>query len=247
MFATVVGIILAAASQGETNAVDDFFTLFTSQRNALQTLEASFEQTTITPDEIIESSGTIVYVKPKRLIFRYEDPPLEYMLDRLNAYEYDPEFEQLQIYELEDRPESEAFYLGFESDAERLQEAYTVRILPSADDSLYALALEFVPKEKEGEEPYFQRITLHLRIGDLLPAKIEIVNDEESSVRFEVSDFRINPDLGPDKTHINLPEGTDVIDNDTYSMTVGPEGLRVPQPKEETAAQIPLVEDSDLP
>ncbi len=233
-------LVLAVYGQAGEPSVMEFFTTFAERRNAIELLEAAFIQTTVTPDETIVSEGRIVYVRPKRLIFRYADPPLVYMIDKLRAYEYDPEFEQLQIFDLEDRPESEAFYLGFESNAARLQEAYNVRLIAPRDASLYALALEFEPKENDEDEGYFQKVTLQLRKGDFLPAEILITNDEESHVEFKISDFKLNGEPDAEKTHLSLPEGTVIADNDRYAGTVGPEGLQLPSVAEDWVESEPL-------
>lgn len=233
MMACIIALAMWAKAQNDAASAADFFTDFAKSRDGIQMLEAAFVQTIVTPDDIEVSEGRIVYARPKRLIFRYSDPELVYMIDMLRAYDYDPELEQLQIYDLEDRPESEAFYLGFENNARRLQEAYTMRLLPPKDPELYAFTLEFVPKDDDREEAYFQKITLQLRKGDFLPAEIYIVNDEESHVEFKISDFKINGDPDPRKTHIHLPEGTVIVDNDVYTGTVGADGLSLPRPGEE--------------
>ncbi len=233
-------LVLAVCGQAGDAPVMEFFTTFAERRNAIELLEAAFVQTTVTPDETIVSEGWIVYVRPKRLIFRYADPPLVYMIDKLRAYEYDPELEQLQIFDLEDRPESEAFYLGFEHNAERLQEAYNVRLIAPKDASLCAIALEFEPKENDEDEGYFEKVTLQLRKGDFLPAEILIINDEESHVEFKVSDFKLNGEPDAEKTHLSLPEGTVIVDNDLYAGTVGPEGLQLPRMPEDRVESGPL-------
>jgi len=239
--------VWANAETDEKEApVADFFATFAERRNSIDLLEATFVQTTVTPDEIDVSEGRIVYARPKRLIFRYDDPPLVYMIDDLRAYEYDPIIEQVQIFDLEDRPVSEAFYLGFENNVERLKEAYHVRLLPPSDPSLYAFALEFEPKADD-DEAYFDKVTLQLRHDDFLPAEIRIVNDEESHVEFRVSDFKINGSPDPNTTHIILPEGTVIIDNDRYVGTVGPEGLRLPREDEGRVESEPLTESVTSP
>lgn len=241
MLASVIALLMVTGASQEGASVEGFFGDFAERRNAVHSLHADFAQTTTTPDEVIESVGTLVYTSPRRLIFRYDDPPLVYMIDGLNAYEYDPDLEQLQIFALEDRPESEAFYLGFENNADRLQEAYDVRIVPPQDAAAHALGLEFTPKESE-EEPYFQRVLLQLRKNDFLPAAILIVNDEESDVTFSITNFEVNTDLATDETHVVVPEGTVIVDNDTYAGEAGPDGMRVP-----AEAPDPMVEDTDLP
>lgn len=230
MLVRALVMALTVFAQEPERSAENFFETFAEHRNAVETLEAHFVQITVTPDEIVTSKGTIVYARPKRLIFRYEDPPLVYMIDRLNAYEYDPELEQVQIFELEDRPESEAFYLGFENNADRLQEAYDVRVLPPNDATRHAFALEFRPKEDaEEEDSFFEKISLQLRLDDYLPGEILIVNDAESHVEFTITDFTINGDPPAQKTHINLPEGTVIVENDRYVTTVGPRGLMLPR------------------
>lgn len=247
MLACAIALAFWANAEDEARSVADFFADFAEQRNAIHLLEAGFVQTTVTPDEVVVSEGRIVYSQPKRLIFRYNDPELVYMIDRLRAYEYDPELEQLQIFDLEDQPESEAFYLGFDNNAQRLQDAYTVRLFPPKDPEIYAFALEFVPKENGEEEAYFQKITLQLRKLDFLPAEIYIVNDEESHVEFKISDFKLNGEPDPKKTHIFLPEGTEIYDNDVYTGTVGAQGLLLPRPIENRVESEPLNEDPVQP
>lgn len=233
---------IAAAGQA-TPA--EFFDEFTARRDATEALLASFVQTTITPDETVVSRGSLVYTKPKRLIFRYEDPPLEYMIDGLRVYEYDPDIEQIQIFDLEDRPESEAFYLGFESNVERLQEAYEVRVLPTDDATRHALGVEFTPKPRDdGEDPYFQRVVIQLAKGDLLPSTILIVNDEESSTSFSVTQYNLNPDLPESASHVSVPEGTTIVD-DTGLTEAGPGGASFPPAT--TPAPQGQVESEDVP
>lgn len=237
----------AVGAAAEAPSLDEFFGEFARQRDAVATLQADFVQTTVTPDEVTVSEGTLVYARPKRLIFRYADPPLVYMIDGLNVYEYDAELEQLQIFKLEDRPESEAFYLGFETDPARLQEAYNVRILPPDDPAKHALAIEFSPKPPEtdeGEEPYFQRVVLQLSKGQLLPSEILIVNDAESHTSFSISNFRINEPLPPELSHVEVPEGTTIVENDEYAGEVGPGGAMFPRANTPARSG---VESDDLP
>ncbi len=248
MLAWLVALAVWADAEAEKQEapLEEFFTTFAERRNTIDLLEATFVQTTVTPDDTDVSEGRIVYARPKRLIFRYDDPPLVYMIDALRAYEYDPKLEQVQIFDLEDRPESEAFYLGFENNVERLQEAYNVRLLPPSDPSRYAFALEFEPKADD-DEAYFGKVTLQLRRDDFLPAEIRIVNDEESHVEFRVSDFIINGSPDPEKTHMDLPEGTVIVDNDRYAGTVGPEGLQLPREEDSRVESEPLTESPARP
>jgi outer membrane lipoprotein-sorting protein len=214
----------AAVAQTPPPSAPEFIAEFTKQRDAVETLRAGFVQTTTNPDETVVSKGTLIYTRPKRLIFRYADPPLVYMIDGLRVYEYDPGISQIEIMDLEDRPESEAFYLGFESNVDRLQKAYEIHVLPPADAEKYALAVEFVPRPRDdGEEPYFQRVRLQLRKKDYLPAEILIVNDDESQTSFTVTDFAANEKLPEELSRVRVPEGTAIVENNE-SGTDAPAG-----------------------
>lgn len=228
MIAWAGAIALSALLAQADAPIDAFFDEFAEQRDGIANFEARFVQRTVTPDEIFDSVGTIVYLRPRRLIFRYDDPELVYMMDANVAYEYDAELQQLQIFGMEDRPEAEAFFLGFDQNAERLREAYILRLLPPADPAKSAVALELTPRPEEDEEMLFERVILQLRAGDFLPHAIEIVNDAENSVYFEVSEFVVNGELDPDKAQIVLPEGTMVVQDDAFVERVGEGGLRVP-------------------
>ncbi len=245
----LIGLMSTIASAEPFGDIDAFFAQFTEQRNSLRQLEARFVQTTITPDETITSSGSIVYARTgdaedefgKRLIFRYDDPELAYMINGQRAYEYDAELKQLQIFDIEDSPAAEVFYLGFDNTTDRLLEAYRVRLLPAGEDNEGGVTLELTPKDPESESIFFEKVELRLRKGDLLPTHIHIVNDAESEVDYVVSDFVLREELEPAHIEIVLPEGTDIIDNEEYVETVGVGGKRVPGPPPAV-----IVEESDL-
>jgi len=244
MLAAALVWIGAAAAQ--TPSAGEFLTDFAKQRDAVSTLRADFVQTTTNTDETDVARGTIVYTRPKRLIFRYEDPTIAYMIDGLRVYEYDPDAAQIQIFDLEDRPESEAFYLGFESNVARLQEAYEITVVPPDNPDTHAIAVEFRPRPREDseDEPYFQRVRLQLRKNDLLPTDILIVNDEESSTSFSISDFKINETLPEDLSHVRVAEGTAIIENDEYAGDAPAGGTLYPPP---AAAETPAVTTEDVP
>ena len=223
----LIGSIALFAAQNESS-FESFLSEFTKTRNELQTLRATFTQTTITPDEEIVSTGTILYTNPKRILFRYDDPELHYLVDGLHAYEYDAELQQLQIFEMEDRPEVEALFLGFENNTKRLREAYRMRIVP-AEPGQKGITLELQPKDPDSESAFFETLTLHLREPDFLPESIHIRNDAESSVLYAVGDFALNVSLDPNEARLFLPEGTVIIRNDEYQETVGPGGMYLPE------------------
>jgi len=240
LFAAALMVMGAAA--GQTPAPADFYSEFAKHRDAIASMRAKFVQTTTNPDETDTAEGTLIYTRPKRLLFRYTDPPLDYMIDGLRAYEYDPDIAQITIYDIEDKPESEAFYLGFESNADRLREAYEIYTLPPDDPATHLLAVEFVPKPKEdGEPPLFERVRLQLRKPDMLPSRILIVNDAESRTEFAVGDFTINGEMPENMEHLKVPEGTVIVENDEYAGEVPVGGAVFPKPA------VASVQSEDLP
>ena len=223
------GIMLLLTLSQPDVAFDEFFTEFVKQRNSLELIEARFVQTTRTPDETMVSKGTLVYSNPRRLLFRYDDPEVVFIIAGLRGYEYDAELAQLQIFELEDSAETEALYMGFDDSAERLQKAYDIRLVEAKEGA--EMAVELRPRSEFGKTPLFERVELQLREGDLLPISILIRDDAESDVSYEIKDIRVNEDAQGTMREFVVPEGTRVIENEDFVLTVGEDGLRVPLPE----------------
>lgn len=204
---------------------------YSTGRDTLTTMQARFTQWTYTPEEDVQSQGTVTFASPKRIIFRYDDPPLAYMIDDTNAYEFDEELEQILVYNIEGQPEAEAFFLGMESDISEIQEAYAISVL--SDDDPESLTVELVPHPDEENEPLFLSVTLKMRKADFLPGHILIKNDDDSQVEFTLSDFVVNAALPDDRTHIFVPENTDIVVDDVALDPAGSEGRYFPE-REET-------------
>lgn len=226
---SLLAVVVLAATVAEPPSIDEFFAEFAKHRDRIAVLEARFVQRSITRDEAFTSEGTLVYARPKRIVFRYSDPEETYLVDTLRWYEYVAELKQLRIFQLEERPEAEALFLGFDTDSKRLQEAYHVELIEPGAEDIGAKVLVLRPKAAEADGAYFERVTLYLREEDYLPYRVEIVNDAESQVIHEFRDFRVNPPLDPSQTQIALPEGTKIIEDDKFVEKVGPGGIRVPE------------------
>ena len=221
--AFLISLLGSAAALSATVDTETFFADFASKRDKIRVLQATFKQETVTPDETLNSEGTLFYARPKRLIFRYSDPVLAYVIDGLRAYEYDDELKQLQIFDLDDRPETEAFFLGFDNDAGRLEEAYVVEVEQGKGENWL---VTLTPRNKK--EKFFERVRLTLRPEDLLPTEIHIVNDQESEVWIRVMNYEINGAVEAGGAQVLVPEGTLVVENDRYVETIGPGGRRFP-------------------
>ena len=238
---TLIVLMLVLAGADATNAFDQFFEDFAKKRDKIHVVEARFTQETVSPEEILHSAGSIVYVKPRRIVFKYEDPSPTYLIDDTRVYEYEPDIMQLQIHDIKDNPEMEVFFLGFDDNTDALRTSYAVELFEPVDGSPDSRGIVLRPKE--GEAANFQEARLYLRDADYLPHKIHIVNDADSEVTIVVSDFEINQPVDAAKTQIALAGGTKIIDNDEVVEKTGEGGKRVP----EAVHALPLEEESSSP
>src|SRR5690606_18866990 len=118
--------LLAAA--GPAVEFEAFFREFTLQRAGVRTLDATFTQTTMLPEETLTTEGTLHFAQPRRFALRTNDPRRETLLDDRKGYEYEAELEQVLIFSIDDNPEASIFFLGFDADADALRSAYDVRL-----------------------------------------------------------------------------------------------------------------------
>lgn len=222
---TALGVLLAATGAAAGTAVDfdAFFADFKAKRDGVATLEARFSQTSVLPDEEFASAGTVVFVKPKRVVFRYEPPDPTYLLDGERALEYAPDLKQVLVYPLKNNPQTEIFFLGFDSDPLRLREGYDVTVVRPEGEPEGAYAVTVRPKASD-EEPLFEHVTLYLRGEDCLPYRIYVKNNAESEVTIALSGLVVNrPDFDPIKAYVALPEGTVIVVDDEV-VDIVPEG-----------------------
>jgi len=177
-------MIVAAAEPAVPAELDAFLEDFAEHRVHLTALEAKFVQINYTTDfrgetDRLEKVGTLVYVHPRRLVFRYDD--IVMLIDRTRFYEYDPAIGQLQITTLGNDPQMEALFLGFEENLDALREAYALTLFDVGDDSCADFGLALNPNESGDPDapPLFEEVRLYLRKGDYLPCRVYTGNDAE--------------------------------------------------------------------
>lgn len=241
----MVGLVLTwmCCAAATVDPVDGFLAELAKKRETLVTIEARFTHESRTLDDTHMSSGAVVYVKPRRIVFRWEEPDkVVYLADGPRLYEYDAGLEQLKVYDMKDDPETEALFIGFEQDPARLRKAYTLALIDPKDAPGAVKGLEMRPKPQdilqqnpedqahENSRRLFEYARVYFREGDYLPCRIEIINDPESKVTVSFSEFKVNQPLDAAKTQVALPEGTKIIENEDIFRTVGPEGLNLPEP-----------------
>jgi outer membrane lipoprotein-sorting protein len=236
-------VLAAAPASAESGPApsaefDRFFADYAQKREGIHVLEARFEQKTIYPDEILTTEGDLIYARPRRIVFRTEDPERTTLVDGQRVYEYEPEIKQAAIYDIGDNPQADIFFFGFDNDTEALRKSYDVRLVTFPDETRGSKGLLIKPKPESAAEARFVEVTLYLRDADYLPYRIRIVNDEESQVIVDITGLEVNGKIDPARTQLPLAEGTRIIDNDVPIETVGAGGKRIPEPAAIPAANV---------
>ena len=210
-----------------------FFKEFAEKRQGIETLQAKFVQVSILPEERLSTSGSLLYSKPRRILYRTEDPARSTLVDGRYGYEYEPGIKQLAMYDLEQYPQVDAFFLGFDEDLDTLRKVYQLDVFTiKGGDESGKRGIRFKPKPGEEDDAYFREIAIYLRDKDLLPYRIKIDNEEDSQTIIEIdqSSYVINGKVDAKDTQIFAAEGTDVVLNDEVIRTVGQGGEYLPDP-----------------
>jgi outer membrane lipoprotein-sorting protein len=245
MIALLSLVVMSAAQP--LPPLDEFMKDFDRKRGSIQSVRADFRQENITADESEVVTGTLFYGNPRRILFRYTKPALTYVFDDLRVYEYDAESEQVQSHDLSDDPQTEALFVGFGESPDRLREAYNIELFRPDVSECGAIGMVLKPKGPE-EEAAFKEIRLYLREEDYLPCRVQIQNDEESSVLIDVTQYRVNEPYKPEDTQVQVAEGTEIFQNDQYVETAGPGGMWLPEePLRPKTAAAPAPEQAAQP
>ncbi len=209
----------AFAEVDNENEFEAFFRAFKEKRDGIGSLTAHFTQKTVLPDEIITTEGTLYYSKPRRIMFKTDEPDRAILVDGRRGYEYDAEIRQLTIFDIEDHPRADIFFMGFDDDTESLQSAYEV-LLMITHDARGMQGIKIKPRPDSDDEVYFMEVNLFLRDEDYLPYRIHIVNDAESEVFIDIDEITPQAEQALDTARILVPQGVKIIENDDVVATV---------------------------
>ena len=238
--AFVASILLQGATPIDA---DQFFAEFTKARQGVQCLQARFEQTNTSGKDVVQANGTIVYVKPRRILFRYEstEQNATYLLDNRKVFEYEPDVRQVQIYDMDENEKTEIFFLGFDNNTESLRKNYDVSVVEPANKEAGSRALVIHPKVKPSDEKTtdskaganressaFREVMILLRDKDYVPVAIQIINQDDSEVLILMKDIVLRDKADLSLATIKLPEGTKIFENDEKKEVVGAGGKVVP-------------------
>jgi outer membrane lipoprotein-sorting protein len=193
-------------------------------------LQADIVEYTSQFEEVTNRSGHVVFGKPRRIVFRYteEDPVM--LIDDRRVYEFDPQEEQLQIYDIDDSPEASIFFLGFDNDAGALREAYDVHLF-TVENEQGNQGIKITPFKENIDNAPFQEVSIYLRTEDFLPYRIHITFDDETRMWTEFSNYKVNKGLEPSETQIRIPAGTRVIENGEVTIHSVPDGGQLMPPE----------------
>jgi len=222
--ATTLTALVTAPSDFEA-----FFKEFAARREGLVSMRAHYTEKTIAPGESFEVEGALLYFKPRRIIRRTAPPDnTAIVVDDRRCYQYEPEIKQMVIYELDNDPQANVLFLGFDSDTDALRKAYDVSLFTIEDEASGKKGILIKPKADE-ENPWFREVNLYLREEDYLPYRIRMVHEDDSQLIIEVRDIEKNPRLDLAESQVAIAADTKVILNDQVLETVGAGGKLVPE------------------
>jgi outer membrane lipoprotein-sorting protein len=229
----LIGLLSVLSAAEAPPALNLFLQDFARKREHIVVLEARFSQENITPDDITEAEGDLLFVHPRRIVFRYMEVGITYLVDDTVVYEHDAENEQVRMHDMKDEPALEALFLGFRSDIGQLLKTHEIRLFDPGDERPGTIGLELTPKpaadDEEAEAVLFERARLFLRLKDYVPVYVHLAIDKESENTLEFHDIKVNPEIAPGRTQLDLPEGTRIIDSDENVKEAGPDGARIPE------------------
>jgi len=224
--ALLVSLALIAAPPED---FDTFFANFVEKRAGVEILQADILEETAQYGGVTSRRGTLIFGKPRRIIFRYEGDEPSMMIDDRRVYEFDPFEEQLQVIDIEDSLEASLFFLGFDSDPKALKEAYDVRLFSVKSDQGQR-GIEIRPYKEDINAVSFVSVSIYLRDSDYLPYRIEIEIDDDTRLVTEISNHNVNAAIEPSLTQLRIPAGTRVIENNEVTIRSVPDGgLLVPE------------------
>jgi outer membrane lipoprotein-sorting protein len=220
--------LLCFSALSAPDELDMFFREFTEKRAGIQMLEADVEERTFEFGEVTLRRGRVLFGKPRRIIFRFENDEPVMMVDGRRVYEHDPLEEQVQIFDIDDSPESSIFFLGFDSDPGALREAYDMRLVKKANTQGEHRIVIRPFKESMDDAP-FREVSIYLRDVDFLPYRVDIALDDEVRMVTEFANYKTNVPVEPATTQLRIPAETRIIENGEVVMRSVPAGgLLVP-------------------
>jgi outer membrane lipoprotein-sorting protein len=239
-------LVLAMAALSAAPDVDALFAQIAEKRAGLEVLEADFVEVSELPGDVLSTEGSLLYAKPRRIVYRTEEPSRITLVERDMGYEYEPELKQLVMYDLAEFPQIDAFFLGFHEDLPALREAYVVDTFTVLNEPSGSVGIRLKPKDDEEGDAFFLEASIFLRDTDLLPYRIIIDNEEDTRTVININQdsLRINHQPGPERTVITVAPGTTIVRNNEVMRIVEDMPEVLPDPiRFDAAENTPANED----
>ena len=205
--ALLIAAIVLFSGQLEARAqdADELIRRLESRYNAVSALQADFTQTMSSAySDLNESfSGTLLMQGPR---YRVETHGQTMVTDGAVTWIYNEAENQVLINQNDTSDE------GFSID--RLFTDYSSRFIVRSVgteriDGKAHFVLNLEPKESGS---FFETVTVWMRSDDAIISRIKVVDQNETTMRFDLDNVTFDPDLKADAFTFSPPQGAEVID-----------------------------------
>ena len=160
--------------------------------------------------------GKLHFLKEKKKIYLRKDitDPVKstLLINDGKVVVYQPRIEQARRYDLGQRKDrAEFLLLGFISDRDALQEAYSIRLLGKENiDHGEAYALELTPRSTQ-LSAYFSKIVLWIDWELWVPIQQRLVEPTGDYLLFQFKDVQLNIRMQSSRFELKLPPNVQVL------------------------------------
>lgn len=179
---------------------------------SVRDLSARFEQTVHSvmggPGAIARSSGRVVFSKPGKMRWSYEEPrPSEVISDGNTLWLYDPAAREVQKF-----PVTQGYLAGaglqFLLGEGRLDQDFSISARECGGEGQSSVELELIPLQPAS----YERIRLLVLVDSGEVRETIIVDLFGNETRIAFHELRLNRDPPAETFRFEVPEGVDVID-----------------------------------
>lgn len=210
-WATVVSALLVAPAPAWADALADALAKLQHRYETTETMRTRFTQTVESPTVAgaLEASGTVVFAKPDKMRWTYEEPDPQVIVgDGTDLWIYQPDLKQVIRTPLSDAFQSRT-PLTFLAGLGHVERDFDAQLVGQTDTT-WELALD--PKG-EGE---LGVLALVVRKRDASIAEARVTDPVGTTTRLRFADEERNVALDPDEFRFTPPDGVDVVRPPTY-------------------------------
>jgi len=187
--------------------LDDVLAHFDEAQASVQTMSASFTETTtnLLLKAPIVAEGKIYMTKPDAIRWEYRTPEEMSFVIANNQYTgYFPEQKRAERRNIQRYSKQIFRFVGLGQGVVELEKFYDISLDPSVAESEGAIGLMLVPKKRRARKRV-QDVYLRLDSTSYLPVSIQYRGKDGNSRRIEFAEIRVNPDLAATLYDMELP------------------------------------------